>query len=588
MSHANQVPPADEIAAALQESGKKEDQDFADTFRLRHATEPERGWNLLQAVFGFLFQPNNASAPFRPMSVWEGRRSMIPSDLSDEQLSVLAQAVDSVDDPEFRARILDVLWLRRRDASAARAAVVAYLQSGSRLEHPENWVASMQRYERAVRLAYQIEAKGDLPKEALGHLEARALHYDGSDPLYFTLKALELLAEFSFGDSSKFAEIAGRVGAAARAAGNLDRARKHFGVQARLLKNAKDAEGAEAARVTDAECLVEEAEQRERSGSSIAAHHFWEQAINAFRERPTLRAKVPELQRRLAMAGEGALQEMTRHTVNIDLSEPIAATRRAMSGLPLEDAFLTFATLVPLIDPAALRREAIEHIRDHPLQSLVEASFFDAAGRKVGTRPAALTENPEQYEAAVVGVMEHLARFHRTPYLAGYIAPGLGQLLKEHDIDENSLQRLIGDSPLIQEDRWSLFVQGLLAGFRWDFPTALHLLIPQVENGLRKMLNDLGVLARNIDADGVEEVWSYERILSHELTVKTLGPPLVYELQSLLVTRLGANFRNLIAHGLLSDEALRSETAFYLWWLLLRLIALPTTKMTSFIERRTR
>ena len=164
MSHAKQVPPAHEIAAALQESGKKEDQDFADTFRLRHATEPERGWNLLQAVFGFLFQPNNASAPFRPMSVWEGRRSMIPSDLSDQQLSVLAQAAESVDDPEFRARILDVLWLRRRDVSAARAAVDAYLRSGSRLEHPENWVASMQRYERAVRLAYQIEAKGDLPK----------------------------------------------------------------------------------------------------------------------------------------------------------------------------------------------------------------------------------------------------------------------------------------------------------------------------------------------------------------------------------------------------------------------------------------
>jgi len=51
-------------------------------------------------------------------------------------------------------------------------------------------------------------------------------------------------------------------------------------------------------------------------------------------------------------------------------------------------------------------------------QSLTEASFFDAAGRKVGTRPAALAEKPEQYETAVVGFMEHLARFHRTPYLA--------------------------------------------------------------------------------------------------------------------------------------------------------------------------
>lgn len=588
MSNANQVPPADEIVAALQESSKKEDQEFADVFRRRHSTEPEKGWNLLQAVFGFLFQPNNASAPFQPMTEWEGRRSMIPGDLNEEQLSVLAAAADSVDDPEFRARILDVQWLRRRDASAGRLAVDGYLKSGSRLEHPEEWVPSMQRYERAVRLAYQIEPKGDLPKRVLGHLESRVLHYDGSDPLYFTLKALELLAEFSFGDARRLADIAGRIGTSARAAGEFERARKHLGVQARLLKNARDGEGAETARIAEAECSAEEAEHRERAGSSIAAHHFWQQAIKAFRERPTLRARVPELQRRLATAGERALQEMTRHTVDLDLSEPIEASRKAISCLPLEDAFLTFVMLVPLIDPANLRQETIEYIRDHPLQSLHEASLFDAAGRRVGTRPAASAENSEQQEAAIAGFMEQLARFHRTPYLAGYIAPALNQLLKEHDLDETSLETLIGDSPLMQEDRRPLFIQGLLAGFRWDFPTALHLLIPQVENGLRKMLNDLGVLARNIGPDGIEEVWSYERILGHEVTLRTLGPALVYELQSLLVTRFGANFRNLISHGLLSMEALRSETAFYLWWLLLRLIALPTAKMTAFIERRTK
>lgn len=157
--------------------------------------------------------------------------------------------------------------------------------------------------------------------------------------------------------------------------------------------------------------------------------------------------------------------------------------------------------------------------------------------------------------------------------------------MDEHDVDEATLEALIGDSPLIQEDRKPLFIQGLQAGFRWDFPTALHLLIPQVENGLRKMLNDQGVLAQTISADGTEEVWSYERILSHEVTTKTLGAPLAHELESLLVARLGANLRNLVAHGLLSADALRSETAFYLWWLLLRLITLPTSKMTAFIER---
>jgi hypothetical protein len=173
MSPPNQVPPVSDIEVALQESATKEDQDFAEVFRKRHASEPERGCNLPHGVFGFLFRPHNASAPFQPVAVWDGRRSMIPSDLGDEQLSLLAGAADSVDDPEFRARILDVLWQRRRDVGAARGTVEAYLQSGSRLEHPEHWVCWMQRYERAVRLAYQVEAKWDLPKKALAHLEAR-------------------------------------------------------------------------------------------------------------------------------------------------------------------------------------------------------------------------------------------------------------------------------------------------------------------------------------------------------------------------------------------------------------------------------
>jgi len=588
MSSSVNLPEPSAISGALDQCPTKEDHEFSALFRKRYLIESDKGWDLLQAVFDFRFQPSNASEPFTPMMVWNGKRSMIPSDLNEDQLAALESTVDGVVDPEYRARILDVLWLRRRDAKHARSAVEAYLQSGSRLEDPNHWVACMQRYERAVRLARQVEAKGELQKTVLRHLETRVLHYNGSDPLYFTLKSLELLAEFSFGEFGALAEIAGRVAEQARAAGNFDRARSHYAVQARLLKAAKLTQGAESVRIAEAECWAEEAHQREQGGSAIAAHHFWEQAIKAFRERPGLRGRLPEIQRRLARAGEAALGEMTRHSVEIDLTEPIRATRKAMTGLPLEDAFLTFATLIPLTDPAQLRKEAIDYIRDHPLQSLHDAQVFDAAGRKIGTRPAASPTNPQAHEAAVTGFMEYLARLHRMPLPSGYLAPALRTLMDEHDIDETTLDTLLGDSPLMQEDRKALFIQGLQAGFRWDFPTALHLLIPQVENGLRKMLNDQGVLARNISADGSEEVWSYERIFNHEVTTRTLGAPLVYELQSLLVERLGANLRNLVAHGLLSTDALRSETAFYLWWLLLRLIALPTSKMVAFVERNQR
>jgi Domain of unknown function (DUF4209) len=580
------LPTAGDIDAVLNECAIKEDHEFSGFFRRWHEAEPDRGWDLLRALYSLNFRPADAAEPFGPQSVIGHSRSMIPSDLTDEQLSALSSTLDAISDPEYRARILDVLWLRRRDPAAARAAVDAYLLSGSRLEDPEHWVQSMHRYERAVRLASQVEAKGELPKKVLRHLEARVLHYNGSDSLYFTAKALELLADFAYGDLKSAAEIAGRVARVSRSAGNFDRARTYFVVQARLLKAAKDPAAAETARVERAECLSEEAEARQQAGAAIAAHHFLQQAISEFRERPSLRGRLPELQRRLAASGEAALQEMNPISVEIDISGLVKVSQQVVTGLSIENALFTFATLIPLIDPAKLREEALAHISAHPLQALVDAQMFDAAGRHVGTRPGISATDPEQQEAAVVGFMEELARHHRGPYVAGYIVPALRRVVEEHDVEESILDALIGDSPLIHPERKALFLRGLIAGFRWDFATALHLLIPQVEQGLRKMLNDQGVVARNMRPDGIEEVWSYERILGHNITASTLGAPLVYELQSLLVERLGANFRNLVAHGLLPSDAFVSETALYLWWLLLRLIALPSPKMRAFIERR--
>ena len=76
-----------------------------------------------------------------------------------------------IDDAEFTARIADVIWLRRRDVKAARLAVESYLASGKRLENPVNWVQGLERYERALRLARQIEPKGVLPQTILQHLQ---------------------------------------------------------------------------------------------------------------------------------------------------------------------------------------------------------------------------------------------------------------------------------------------------------------------------------------------------------------------------------------------------------------------------------
>lgn len=348
------LPSADEIRLAIKATESFEDHAYAAVFRDRHNIDSNLGWDFLAQLFGFRFKPSDSADPFGPMLVMDGKRSMIPDDLTEEQLIELRTALNEVDDPEFKARIGDVLWLRSRDAAAARVAVEAYLEAGMRIEDPEHWSSGMERYERAVRLARQVEPRGNLPKRALAHLEGRVKHYNGTDPLYFTFKALKLLEEFGFGDFALLAEIAGRVARQSRLSQDFRRAREYYSVQARLLKREKDQIGAEGARVAAAETYAEEAEAQEASGSFIAARVFWQDALNAFRERPALRDRIPDLHKRLTVAGEKTLGEMKTHSVELDLSKPVEEAKAAIMGHQKDDALFRFIMLVGLLDPGKL------------------------------------------------------------------------------------------------------------------------------------------------------------------------------------------------------------------------------------------
>lgn len=404
------LPTAEAIADTIAACDEKQDHDLANAFRKESEKDAERDWTLLAQIFDFHFKPANPAEPFGPMSVIGDRRSMIPTDITDAQLDRLEATLGSVAAPEYQARIGDVLWLRKRNVSAAKLAVRSYLDAGMRIEDPEHWPPSMERYERAVRLARQVEPKGELPVSALSHVEARVKHFNGADPLFFSCKALELLAEFRFGEFAVLAEIARRVASMARTDGDFRRARSYFDVQAKLLKLAKNGDEAEAARVASAETYVEEAEAREAAGSAMAAHSFWQDAIKAFRDRPSLRSRLPELQRRLASAGKQTLTEMKVISHEMDISELVEQSKEQFFGLQLDDALLKFATYNDMIDPDELRESVIESVKQHPLQSCVDASIYDEAGRKIAIRPALLGADEETQNRSIEGFMDQHAR----------------------------------------------------------------------------------------------------------------------------------------------------------------------------------
>ncbi len=515
-----------------------------------------------------------------------GNRSLIPDDLSEQQLNALEATLEEIDDPHYRARVGDIIWNRKKNERAAKIAVAAYLDAGKKVENPNKTNNSMQLYERAIRLAQQIRKNGELPKCILFHLESRVKHYEGTSRSYFSYDALKLLAEFKSGDFVKLAEIAGKIADTARTECDFHCARNYYDVQAQQLKLAKILNAAEIARVNSARTFVDEAESKEAANQYIVAYQHWADAIAAFKNRPSLRSEIPELRRRYTVAGNKLESEMSTISGDkADLSELIEESRVAVSNLPWADALFTFVSKVKLIDPVELRKSAIEQIQKNPLQAMCDSSIHDASGRKIGHRPSAFTEDEGQSEKAICGFMQQIADQYRQIEVAACIAPMMRQLISDHKIDHSSFASILGNSALIPDDRREWFYEAFAAGFCWNFSGALHVLIPQFENALRHILQKNGITPKNIDADRVENFWGFERILDEPKTVEIFGDELVYELKSLLVEPLGPNFRNSMSHGLLSPGDFKGKTALYLWWLILRITAFKTAAMGAYLEK---
>jgi hypothetical protein len=149
------------------------------------------------------------------------------------------------------------------------------------------------------------------------------------------------------------------------------------------------------------------------------------------------------------------------------------------------------------------------------------------------------------------------------------------QILFDHSPSLKDFLELSSNNPFVPPGREIIYARGLLAGLQGDFLEALHLLIPQIENSLRYLLNRQGVVTSGLDAEGIQEEYDLNVLLGmHELE-QILGEDLVFDLQGTLISRFGSNFRNLMAHGLLEQQAFYSHPAIYIWWLLLRICCLP-------------
>ena len=522
-----------------------------------------------------LKEPNNATSPFCPMFTSPEGRTADVDDFTDEHLEVFSQLIERIEDPELRARIADIVWVRKPVYWVAEQAVSAYLESARRLEYTERpWPPCIERIKRAVTLSVLHGKNTQMYKQAIAHIKDTLNRHGDNDPSYLSADLMEILLIQKEGDSTEYAQLSEKHALSAQNDQDWYRPKTYWKLQARWLERANDCTSSRAARIREAEQTVQAARDLANRARPdyLTAAEVLKDAIQAFKHIGSEHERVEKLHQELLEYQLKSTSQMGRVSTEIPIDDLSASATNAVMGKTRREAICALALIDDPSYLGFLRQHLEQDKQQNPFFYAIPWSNVDASGRTTDFVPSSFSDSVDERESATRSHLLRNAGYMRSLMVQARIEPARLQILQEHNVHEQDFAPFTTNNPFVPEGREAIFARGLHAGLQGDFVVAIPLLTPQLENSIRHVLTQHGVVTSKLNSKGIQDFYSLGKILHLPEMIEILGEDITFDLQGLLIERSGANLRNEMAHGLMDSKDFFRTHAVYLWWLTLHLL----------------
>ena len=492
----------------------------------------------LSTMFLDTIDPNH---PFEDLRSSNGPRPIIPEDISDKYLGFLAEIACDVSESHMRARIADVLWLRKRDHVFARLACNSYLQTVD----PKNPTYQMHHHAiRALQIAVQLNDE-QLAEKALRKARQLANKYHDDKDKWHGLWS-EFLKKIAKNYESEREAIVDQI---SQEALRIEQNSGERGaipaiglweICAELSKGEREQEALQKAIDGLVECAEFNANQREFGGAAGDIR------------------RALELQKKVIGKGEQFTDLQTRfHRYQ----------KRHIANIPLtKHEYKMDQSFTDIVNAFALRE-----------MERIKGSTLDVALEKL-----AKVSHPIKLEPS--SLWKNAAFNSRVFHFICPIWPAVLQIKKEHSeklVNADELEKILANCAFIPKENLRTFTYAMLAGLHSDLVAVAHVLPPQIEKAFRDILRSKEIVTHYISGKMAGQERPLSWILKQEEIIEILDEHLLRDLENLLVERqTGLNLRNNVSHGEWTDDSFFSENnnsnshkyqIMYLWWLALHL-----------------
>lgn len=252
--------------------------------------------------------------------------------------------------------------------------------------------------------------------------------------------------------------------------------------------------------------------------------------------------------------GKKALGEMQGHEYSVPIDNERLETyfNDFLSGTPREVLVKYLVRNIPNQDVERQRQK--EEAEQSPILDMIRTTTYDVNGSPINNVGAG--ENSE-YQKLMYGM------YRRMQITAIFLRLEVTKMIEQGKLSLEIVLDAFKDSPLIAEEQYGLFERGMKAYFENDYIVACHLLIPQFESAIRRMVALCGgeILQSDRDPKDGNRYISLDGLLDSEEAKNGLKEDVQTYFKNLFTENNGWNLRNLTSHGLLQTSGFNSTVA---------------------------
>lgn len=556
---------------------------FIEADRTELSEEEKSIFDLLKNIVSLGTKIHNDGIEFHPMFVMaDGSRTFSIEDISEDDYLILHSLKLEKMPLILRALIADILWTNKKEFNAAKIAANAYWELFTFWYRDDDNVGTIDIIRRAVCISAQTKQTLLFEKIQgwfVDFLEKKAANNDG----FFALRVMELFFGQKNFDVSIFLPVLDDL--IDGNSDNIAKVEQAYKLKTECLFKLKRKEDAIKNNNLLADYYLEFAEKifKKDIQGALRAVNFYQKGIMLYRNNGES-DKADAAHKRLVEIQKEIPKIMVPFSVELDIKGVIDNLKANMEGLSFEECVIRLTQMFVFEKQEDIKKRVIEEFKDNPISHLFGKSLINAQGQTVLALHPLDIHDPEKDPKLMELHMYQNALEKQKVAGDIWVKNALIIIRDKFVIDKSMVEFLVKDNPIIPDGRERIFQSGLYMFLNGDYYEALHILAPQVENLFRNIAREVGGLTVTLEKDGSSMGKVLSSILSLPELVDCYDNDILFTFRGLLNEQAGANIRNEIAHGIISEYACSTGVCLYFGVAVIKLLSLTSASCYQILK----